>query len=98
VSWLDANQNQKFTRGRCLDLSASGIRIETPEAIPLRSYVSVYIESLTLKTSASVRHVVRSAGKYSIGLEFSCPLKNLAERLHAESEIASQNPQAAKPV
>ncbi len=96
LSWQDASGNQKFARGRCLDLSASGIRVEVPESIPLRSYVTVKLEGVALTSSASVRHVGRLAGKYWVGLEFSCPLKALAQHLAKEAEAAVEIPSHAK--
>src|SRR3974390_832030 len=86
VSWQDLSGSPKFARGRCLDISASGIRIEVPEPIPLRSYVTVTAEKIGTTVNASVRHVARAAGKYLIGLEFSYPLKTLGERLANEQQ------------
>ena len=80
LSW-QMNGNVKFARGRCIDLSESGMRVEVPEAIALRSYVTVSAEKIKLSTNASVRHCVRKGGKFVLGLEFSTPLKSLAESL-----------------
>ncbi len=96
LTWQDANGCQKFTRGRCLDLSASGIRVEVPEPIPLRSYVTVKLENVDLTSSASVRHVGRLAGKYWVGLEFSCPLRRLSARLEKEAQAAAETPSPVK--
>jgi hypothetical protein len=86
LSWQDASGSPKFARGKCLDLSASGIRVEIPAPIPPRTYVTVAAENFHLTANASVRHVARAAGKYLIGLEFSCPLKALADRLEQEQK------------
>ncbi len=94
MTWADAGGATKYVRGRSLDLSASGMRIEVAAAIPLRTYVSVSAQKISLTTTASVRHCVHYRGKYLIGLEFSCPMKELAERLAKETEIA---PTAPKP-
>src|SRR5689334_8474756 len=79
LTWQDANGLTRFARGRCLDVSPSGARIETPEPIPLKAYVQFSAEKIPLTTTASVRHVARTAGKYIIGLEFSCPVRTRAE-------------------
>ena len=81
LTWHDASGCLKYARGRCLDISASGIRIEIPEPIPLRSYVTVSADKIGFTANASVRHVARVAGKYMIGMEFSCPLRAFADIL-----------------
>jgi hypothetical protein len=83
---VEPGGGQKYTQARCLDISASGMRIETPAPIPERSYVSISAEKIGLVTNASVRSVLRAGMKYRIGLEFSCPIKALAERLLNEDE------------
>lgn len=75
LSWQDEHGNYKFTRGRCLDVSQSGLRVELPEPMALRSYVTVQAEVLGITENASVRHCARAGGKYIVGLEFSSPLK-----------------------
>ncbi len=80
LSW-QVSGNVKFARGRCVDLSESGMRVEVPEAIEVRSYVTVSAEKIRLSANASVRHCVRNGGKFVVGLEFSTPLKSLAEML-----------------
>lgn len=80
LSW-QVNGQVKFARGRCLDLSESGMRVEVPEAIAVRSYVTVSAEKIKLSANASVRHCGRKGGKFLVGLEFSAPLKSLAEAL-----------------
>ena len=92
LTWADAGGTTKYVRGRSLDLSASGMRIEVSDAIPLRTYIQVKAQQVSLTTTASVRHCVQYRGKYLIGLEFSCPMKTLAERLAKEAEIAAAAP------
>jgi hypothetical protein len=50
------------------------MRVEVPERVALRSYISLRAERASLACSASVRHCVRKAGKFVVGLEFSSPL------------------------
>lgn len=83
VSWQDGGA-EKYARGRCLDVSASGLRIEVPERIPVRTYVTVSADQPHFNANASVRHCTRAGSKYVLGLEFSYPIKTLLERLRAE--------------
>ena len=86
LGWQDASGSPRFARGRCLDVSASGIRVEVPEPIPLHSCVFVSAENINLSVNASILHISRVDGKYLIGMEFSCPLKALADRLARERQ------------
>lgn len=95
LTWAEAGGAQKYVRGRSLDLSASGMRVELPQSIPVRTYVSLNIKSISQGVTASVRHCVASRGKYIVGLEFNCPIKTLAERLARES--ASSLPPVTEP-
>lgn len=83
VGWQAKDGFQKFVRGKCLDVSASGIRVESIEPIPLWTYVTVGADKIGLVANASVRHCVRSGAKYLIGMEFNCPIKTLERRLAA---------------
>ena len=89
LSWVDSGGGQKYAQVRCLDVSASGMRIEAPESIPARTYVSISAGKIGLVTNASVRSVARTGMKYLLGLEFSCPNKALAERLLKAEERAT---------
>lgn len=75
LSWQDPTGNMSFALGRCIDLSASGMRLELPVAIPVRSYVTMKTDQGGIATNASVRHCARAGGKYIVGIEFSMPLR-----------------------
>jgi hypothetical protein len=92
MTWADASGTTQYVRGRSLDLSASGMQVEVSDAIPLRTYVQVKASQVSLTTTASVRHCVQYRRKYLIGLEFSCPIKTLAERLakHANKPLKAE--------
>jgi hypothetical protein len=92
LSWQDSNGDLKVARGKCLDISKAGMRVEVPEAIALRSYVTARAESMGLAFNASVRHCSRRVGKHVVGIEFSCLLKptdtrsaDVLARIFAES-------------
>lgn len=74
LCWKDSIGNDKVASGRCIDMSVSGLRLEVPEALVERSYVSVKADSVGFAATASVRHCVRARGKFIVGLEFSSPL------------------------
>jgi hypothetical protein len=49
--------------------------MELPQAIPVRTYITVRADAVGLSTNACVRHCVWRGGKYLVGVEFSSPLK-----------------------
>jgi hypothetical protein len=73
ISWEDANGFPKYAQGSCLDVSASGLRmnVEVFEPIPVRSRVSLRVDRIKLAGSATVRHVARRGAKFVVGLEMS---------------------------
>ena len=90
LTWNDDRGDIKFVRGHAVDISVSGLLVEVCESIPLRSYVSLNAPKISLTTSASVRHCIGMAGKYHVGLEFSCPMKNLVDRLARQAAAPPQ--------
>jgi hypothetical protein len=75
VSWPDGQGNFKFAAVKGVNLSRTGLQVEAPEPIPVRAYVTVRSEQLKLACSASVRHCARCGGRFTVGLEFSHPLR-----------------------
>jgi hypothetical protein len=73
--WKDQLGNEKFTKARTLDVSESGLRLEVPERIPERSYVTFRVDDLGLHGTASVRSCNGKGLKYIVGLEFSAGMK-----------------------
>jgi len=74
VSWKDPRGLIKKVQARCVDLSAEGACLETDTPIPPRT--SIILESPRHGNlgAASVRHCVRDALKYTIGVEFTSAL------------------------
>ena len=64
-----------WASGRCVEISESGIRIEIPEAIPVRGRVNFVIDAPPLQGSGLVRHCARHGLKHVIGVEFSGGLR-----------------------
>ena len=61
LAWTAEDGSDRYARGRCRDVSTAGLRIETFEAIPAQSLVSLRIETWDLAGSARVRYSRRVA-------------------------------------
>jgi hypothetical protein len=75
VSWRDSHGVDKFATVKTHDVSPSGLRLELPEAVPLRTLVILQSTALGLHGTASVRSCVSQKGRYVVGLEFTGGLK-----------------------
>jgi hypothetical protein len=71
VSWKDPRGQVLTQRATCLDLSAEGARLEVDNPIPARTTINLHSARYGSLGSASVRHCVRQALKFSIGVEFT---------------------------
>lgn len=71
ISWQDARRASRTLTVRAIDLSNSGIRVESSEPIELGTDVYVRAERYGLTGSTSVRHCGRRGAKYVLGLEFN---------------------------
>jgi hypothetical protein len=70
IMWCDPSGHDKFANAGALDISEMGLRLKVPEALSVRSCVTLRSESLKLQGQASVRHCSRLGTTYAIGLEF----------------------------
>jgi hypothetical protein len=70
IGW-EASGQARFAQGKCIDISESGLRMEVPVPVPLRTTISIRAEKITLNGSATVRHVDRYGSKYILGIEMS---------------------------
>jgi hypothetical protein len=70
VSWMDGGQ-AKFTRGRCVDLSADGLLLELSVSMQVRTVVTLRFDRIHLIGTASVRHTRRAGMKFLLGFELS---------------------------
>ena len=73
LSWDDHGE-PCYVQGKCVDLSAGGLRVEAAVGIPLRSRISFRVDELKLSGSGLVKHVARRGAKCILGLELSQPL------------------------
>jgi hypothetical protein len=82
VSWKDPRGLIKKVQAKCVDLSAEGACLETNTPIPARTSITLHSARHGSLGTASVRHCVRDALKYTIGVEFTSvlPLAQLGRK------------------
>ena len=71
LSWEDERGQPRFVQAKCLDISESGLRVETSQPIPLRTGLILRAERINLSGPATVRHSQRYGAKYILGIELS---------------------------
>ncbi len=71
ISWQDSSGAERWARGKCVDISETGLRIELQDEIPIRTSVVLSAESLGISGSAVVKNVSRRGLKHVIGLELT---------------------------
>jgi hypothetical protein len=71
ISWHDAQAASRTLAVHAIDLSNSGIRVESSEPIDLHTEVYVRAERYGLTGSTAVRHCGRRGSKFVLGLEFN---------------------------
>ncbi|MBI4874323.1 MAG: PilZ domain-containing protein [Acidobacteria bacterium] len=74
ITWEEERGERCFTRGRCLDASASGLRLEILRRIPVRSYINFLFETSGFGGSGCVRFCTSRGMKYLVGVEFTSGL------------------------
>ncbi len=93
LSWTEASDELRFTRGRCVDISGSGLRLEVDDPVPARALANVRIPRLHLGGTASIRHVRRVGMKYTVGLQMSQRLSEaLSEKVQREQRLTLASP------
>jgi hypothetical protein len=55
---------------KCLNLSATGLALESEEAIPISSAAYLYSSQHGMKGFAAVRHCLRHGSGYHVGMQF----------------------------
>ena len=78
ISWEDPHGRVKYLPAKCIDISESGMRLETQEQVPIHTHISLRAEQLKLAGAATVRHVHRSGAHFIIGLELTQALRDKA--------------------
>jgi len=75
VCWTNANGGDSYARCRCMNISESGIRLDSPQAIPLRTSICFQVDGEDFRGTAWVRSCTRVGMNYHLGLEFGGGLK-----------------------
>ena len=70
----DQQAGQLSLAARGINMSRSGVLIETEEPLPIGSMVYIKVKELGLVGMATVRHCTPKGMKFRIGLHFSNPL------------------------
>ncbi len=70
ISWQDGGGRRQSTNVQGIDLSESGMMVESPVPVEVGSYIQMDAEGFGFCGEAIVRHCRRRAFKYVIGLEF----------------------------
>jgi hypothetical protein len=78
ISWEAANGESRYADVKCFDVSESGLRIEAPESIPVRTRLSLRADMVDLAGSAVVKHIARHGSKFILGLELNQNLQSRA--------------------
>jgi hypothetical protein len=71
LAWEDSSTGMKFVAGRCVDVSAAGLKVEVLVPIPVRTNLMVRADALGLSGSGVVKHSLRRGTKYVIGVQLS---------------------------
>jgi hypothetical protein len=71
LSWEDARGEARFAHAKCVDVSESGMRIESPTPIPNGARIQLNAERIKLSGTATVKHSIRYGSKYVLGVELA---------------------------
>jgi hypothetical protein len=75
ITWAPAGGLTQYVLCNAVDISESGLRINSTEALTVGQYVHLQMESVGLRGAASVRSCNRNSVRHEIGLEFSSGVK-----------------------
>lgn len=71
LSWQDRRGTRREAPARCVDLSASGARVEARDQYEVRTQVQITSEQFGRMGTATVRYSRREGMKFIIGLQFN---------------------------
>ncbi len=70
VAWSYPEKGRLHVRGRCLDFSGNGVRVELGRALPVGVAVTVGVPIRRLQKPATVRHCTPAGPYFAVGLEY----------------------------
>lgn len=70
LSWADPHGAGMAARGKCINISESGLRLNLPVPVPAGAYVNFRVSRMGLGGAGSVRYSRRDGVNFIVGLEF----------------------------
>jgi PilZ domain-containing protein len=70
ICWEERGQ-PRFAMAKCVDISDSGLCIESPVPVPAGVTLQLGAERIKLAGAAAVKHVVRNGSKYLLGVQLT---------------------------
>lgn len=70
ISWEEQGE-PRFAVSKCIDISETGLRIESPYPVRTGTLILLKSERIKLSGSAKVKHSVRHGSKYLLGLQLT---------------------------
>ena len=70
VGWTNERGEAIVTRGKCIDVSEGGMKIELPAKVPVGTIVNLRAQEARFHGSGSVRYCRAKGLVYHLGLEF----------------------------
>ena len=71
ISWEDLGGVTQRSQGRCLDLSANGLRVELKDPLQVPTRLKFRVLETDIRGVAVVRHCRRKGSKYVVGAQFT---------------------------
>jgi c-di-GMP-binding flagellar brake protein YcgR len=78
IEWTDASYDVHSVSARCIDLSATGMRLKLSAPVPAGQYVTFAVPSGEFRGSATVRFVRPEGDRFVAGLRFAWQMKTNA--------------------
>jgi hypothetical protein len=75
LGWSDMHGCGMSARGKCINISESGLRLSLPVPVPAGVYANFRIERMGFGGAGSVRYARRNGVNFIVGLEFSGGLR-----------------------
>jgi len=70
ISWEEHGQS-RFALAKCVDISESGLSIESPQTVPRGAIIQLGAERIRLTGAATVKYVVRKGAKFVLGVQLT---------------------------
>lgn len=96
ITWEDEKRVVRRSTAHCVDISASGARLEMIEPLPKFGQVTVSAENFTRMGHAVVRYCLREGMKYRVGLQFTS-LLTLSDSMRREAVERAKRKAAPAP-